>query len=72
MLGLFVVIAAVPAFAHEGKDKKKHTPKVKHAIHELDEAEAILAKVPADADGHIANAKQSISQAKTELTAVKS
>lgn len=67
-----VLAGMTPAgYAHTGK-KGSHKPTVKHASHELKEASEILNRLPADADGHVAKAKDLVAQAEQELAAVKS
>lgn len=51
--------------------KKGHHARPKHAIHELNEAKEVIAKLTPDVEGHIAKASGLIDQAIQELSEVK-
>ncbi len=71
LLAGFLTVSLVSAGYADTPVKKKYKPTVKHAIHELDEAKVILAKLPADESGHIAKAQELVNQAHAELALVK-
>jgi hypothetical protein len=66
---LLVALTTNLSFADELK--KGHRARPKHAIHELNEAKEVIAKLTPDAEGHIAKASGLIDQAIQELSAVR-
>jgi hypothetical protein len=68
LLGLLAIPAVSrPLFAQ----KVKRVPTVRHAIHELKEARAIMANIKPDEAGHSVKAMQSIDAAIDELSIIK-
>ena len=70
MIGLILMAAGTTTGYAQKAKKQKYVPTAKHAIHELQEAKVVLAKLTPDAAGHTVKAVDLINQAEAELTEI--